>query len=211
MSLQSIDSEEQLNQSLQASDRAVIYFCEEWETNYASLSASVETAAKSFKDVTFFKVLAEKSPKIALKYDVKEVPTFIIFQSGIEVDRVRMEQTLLNSPSSFKFTYPYKSSTKGNEFYKELVNKAPVLLFMKGDPKEPRCGFSRQIVAILDGICANYSTFDILKDEDVRQGLKTFAEWPTYPQLWVKGELIGGLDIVREMLESGELQEAVKV
>jgi len=70
-------------------------------------------------------------------------------------------------------------------------------------------GFSRQIVAILDGTGSKYSTFDILKDENVRQGLKTYAEWPTYPQLWVKGELIGGLDIIREMLENGELQAAL--
>jgi Grx4 family monothiol glutaredoxin len=70
-------------------------------------------------------------------------------------------------------------------------------------------GFSRQIVAILDGTGSKYSTFDILKDENVRQGLKTYAEWPTYPQLWVKGELIGGLDIIREMLENGEIQAAL--
>lgn len=64
-------------------------------------------------------------------------------------------------------------------------------------------------MAILDGTGSKYSTFDILKDENVRQGLKTYAEWPTYPQLWVKGELIGGLDIIREMLENGELQAAL--
>jgi len=65
-------------------------------------------------------------------------------------------------------------------------------------------------VAILDSIGTPYSTFDILKDENVRQGLKAFAEWPTYPQLWVKGELMGGLDIVKEMLENGELGAAFK-
>ncbi|CAB3374064.1 Hypothetical predicted protein [Cloeon dipterum] len=216
MSVQKIETEEQFDQSLQSSNRVVVYFCEEWETNYATLSASVETAAKSFKDVSFYKILAEKFPKIALKYGVTEVPTFLIFQGGQETGRVNganiAELTVKLHTDSKKvvFSYPYKSDAEGDEFYKGLVNKAPVLLFMKGDPKEPRCGFSRQIVSLLDGINATYSTFDILKDENVRQGLKTFAEWPTYPQLWIKGDLIGGLDIVREMLENGELEAALK-
>lgn len=78
----------------------------------------------------------------------------------------------------------------------ELVSAAPVMLFMKGTPSGPQCGFSRQIVAILRENGVKYGFFNILADEDVRQGLKEFADWPTFPQLWVKGELVGGLDIV---------------
>lgn len=78
----------------------------------------------------------------------------------------------------------------------ELVKAAPVMLFMKGTPSEPRCGFSRQMVSILRENSVKYGFFNILADEDVRQGLKEFADWPTYPQLWIKGELVGGLDIV---------------
>lgn len=78
----------------------------------------------------------------------------------------------------------------------ELVKAAPVMLFMKGTPSEPRCGFSRQMVSILRENNVKYGFFNILADEDVRQGLKEFADWPTYPQLWIKGELVGGLDIV---------------
>ncbi|KAJ5581173.1 hypothetical protein N7450_007474 [Penicillium hetheringtonii] len=84
----------------------------------------------------------------------------------------------------------------------ELVKAAPVMLFMKGTPSSPQCGFSRQLVGILRERSIKYGFFNILADEDVRQGLKEFAEWPTFPQLWVAGELVGGLDIVREEINA---------
>lgn len=79
----------------------------------------------------------------------------------------------------------------------KLVKAAPVMLFMKGTPAAPQCGFSRQIVAILRERSVKFGFFNILADDEVRQGLKEFADWPTYPQLWIGGELVGGLDIVR--------------
>ncbi|KAI1460496.1 glutaredoxin [Annulohypoxylon moriforme] len=82
-----------------------------------------------------------------------------------------------------------------------LVKAAPVMLFMKGTPSAPQCGFSRQMVSILRERSVKYGFFNILADDDVRQGLKKFADWPTYPQLWMSGELVGGLDIVKEELE----------
>lgn len=81
-----------------------------------------------------------------------------------------------------------------------LVKAAPVMLFMKGTPSAPQCGFSRQLVAILRENSVKYGFFNILADDEVRQGLKEFADWPTFPQLWVDGELMGGLDIVKEEL-----------
>ncbi|CAK7240066.1 MAG: glutaredoxin [Sporothrix thermara] len=84
----------------------------------------------------------------------------------------------------------------------DLVKAAPVMLFMKGTPGEPQCGFSRQLVAILREHGVKYGFFNILADDEVRQGLKEFADWPTYPQLWMKGELVGGLDIIKEELEN---------
>lgn len=98
-----------------------------------------------------------------------------------------------------------------NARLKNIINSSPVMLFMKGDPGAPRCGFSKTTIGILTEYTdVKYSTFDILTDNEVRQGLKEYSNWPTYPQLYVKGELIGGLDIIREMHESGELFEELK-
>jgi Grx4 family monothiol glutaredoxin len=82
-----------------------------------------------------------------------------------------------------------------------LVKAAPVMLFMKGTPSAPQCGFSRQLVALLRENSVKYGFFNILADDEVRQGLKEFADWPTFPQLWVDGELVGGLDIVSPTME----------
>ena len=98
-------------------------------------------------------------------------------------------------------TVPQMSSTQSqkeelNKRLSELVKAAPVMLFMKGTPSTPQCGFSRQLVGILRENGVRYGFFNILADEEVRQGLKIWADWPTFPQLWVGGELVGGLDIV---------------
>jgi Grx4 family monothiol glutaredoxin len=92
------------------------------------------------------------------------------------------------------------AATSKEELHKrlsELVKAASVMLFMKGTPSAPQCGFSRQLVALLRENGVRYGFFNILADDEVRQGLKEFADWPTFPQLWVGGELVGGLDIVR--------------
>ncbi|VDM97163.1 unnamed protein product [Thelazia callipaeda] len=89
-----------------------------------------------------------------------------------------------------------------DERLKSLINQAPLMLFMKGTPDSPKCGFSKQIVILLRGINADFSTFDVLKDEEVRQKLKRYSNWPSYPQLYLNGELIGGLDIVKEELKN---------
>ncbi len=87
----------------------------------------------------------------------------------------------------------------------ELVSKSDVLLFMKGSPLFPQCGFSSRAVAILNHLGADFASVDVLQDQGVRQGIKTFSDWPTIPQLYVKGEFVGGSDIMMEMYESGEL------
>jgi Grx4 family monothiol glutaredoxin len=97
---------------------------------------------------------------------------------------------------------PEQSKEALNARLTELVKAAPVMLFMKGTPSSPQCGFSRQLVGILRERSIKYGFFNILADEDVRQGLKEFADWPTFPQLWVDGELVGGLDIVREEINA---------
>ena len=91
---------------------------------------------------------------------------------------------------------------------KQQVESHPVVLFMKGTPQFPQCGFSASVVEVLKACgVKNLHTVNVLEDPDIRQGIKDYANWPTIPQLYVKGEFVGGADIVREMQESGELQK----
>lgn len=91
----------------------------------------------------------------------------------------------------------------------DIVKSNDVVLFMKGTPLFPQCGFSSRAVAILDHLGVNYEAVDVLQDMDVRQGIKSYSDWPTIPQLYVKGEFVGGSDIMMEMFEAGELQQAI--
>ena len=92
----------------------------------------------------------------------------------------------------------------------EIVKANDVVLFMKGTALFPQCGFSSRAIAILDRLGATYETVDVLQDPEIRAGIKDYSEWPTIPQLYVKGEFVGGSDIMMEMFESGELQELLQ-
>ena len=96
-----------------------------------------------------------------------------------------------------------------NAQIEELIGSADLFLFMKGTPEMPQCGFSANSIAILNSLNVNYKTFNILEDMDIREGLKVYANWPTYPQLYIKGQLAGGNDIITEMYHSGELQNVI--
>ena len=90
------------------------------------------------------------------------------------------------------------------------INNDEICLFMKGTPETPQCGFSMTVVNILKIMNLKFSSVDVLKDEKIRQGIKEFSDWPTIPQLYVKGKFVGGCDIVKEMYENKELQNLVK-
>ncbi|WP_333571225.1 Grx4 family monothiol glutaredoxin [Sphingomonas sp.] len=89
----------------------------------------------------------------------------------------------------------------------QLVDSNDVLLFMKGSPLFPQCGFSSRAIAILNHLGVEFESVDVLQDQGIRQGIKAFSDWPTIPQLYVKGEFVGGSDIMMEMYESGELTQ----
>ena len=93
-----------------------------------------------------------------------------------------------------------------HDFIANAVTENPVVLFMKGVPEEPRCGFSGVVVQILDHLGADFVGVDVLQNDAIREGIKTYSDWPTIPQLYVKGEFVGGADIIREMFQSGELK-----
>ena len=92
----------------------------------------------------------------------------------------------------------------------EIVKGADVVLFMKGTPLFPQCGFSSKAIAILEHLGVDYGSVDVLQDQEIRQGIKAFSDWPTIPQLYVKGEFVGGSDIMMEMFEAGELHQLME-
>ncbi|KAF2970226.1 hypothetical protein GQX73_g3405 [Xylaria multiplex] len=123
--------------------------------------------------------------------------------NGVSVTSVEaVERPAVDEIEAETETDPVKAKEELFKRLGELVKAAPVMLFMKGTPSAPQCGFSRQLVALLRERSVKYGFFNILADDEVRQGLKEFADWPTYPQLWMDGELVGGLDIIKEELEN---------
>lgn len=168
---------------------------------------------------------AEDMSEISETYDVTAVPFLVLVRNGevletvsgssaakvrsavethAKKDPVESAPEIPNGnhaekPAADVAEIPQDLERRKEELFKrlaDLVKAAPVMLFMKGTPSEPKCGFSRQMVAILRENSVKYGFFNILADDEVRQGLKEYADWPTYPQLWVDGELVGGLDIV---------------
>jgi monothiol glutaredoxin len=110
---------------------------------------------------------------------------------------------------------PFRPEDKGDsmaidQYIDTEVKSNDVVLFMKGTPQFPMCGFSGQVVQILDYLGVSYKGLNVLESDDLRQGIKTYSNWPTIPQLYVKGEFVGGCDIVREMFQAGELQSLLK-
>ena len=100
--------------------------------------------------------------------------------------------------------------TNVNEKIKDIITKNDVVLFMKGTPEMPQCGFSMIVINILKELKVKFSGINVLADPEIRQGIKDFSNWPTVPQLYIKGEFIGGCDIAKEMYEKGELQKILK-
>lgn len=170
---------------------------------------------------TWLSINAEELSDISETYDVTAVPFLVLVRNGVVLDTVSgssalkvraaielhagtsVTPTVADAVTADEAVNGDKSEVdperKKDELFKrlgDLVKAAPVMLFMKGTPSGPQCGFSRQLVALLRENSVKYGFFNILADDEVRQGLKEYAEWPTYPQLWIDGELVGGLDIV---------------
>ena len=100
--------------------------------------------------------------------------------------------------------------SEANQRIDQIVKNNDIVLFMKGTALFPQCGFSSRAVAILDHLGVTFETVDVLQDPEIRQGIKDYSEWPTVPQLYVKGEFVGGSDIMMEMFQAGELQQLIE-
>jgi len=214
-----IKSEGDYTQAISAPVMAVVHFTADWAPECATIKAVLEELGKdpALAQVKFYQLQAESLPELSMKHEIVAVPTVLLFRQGKAIDRV-------DGVNAVELTKKVKShaATKLSDLsqipvpkedlntkLKRLINAHKCMLFMKGHPDEPKCGFSKQTVAIFKDLNAEYGTFDILTDDEVRQGLKTYSNWPTFPQLYIDGDLIGGLDIIKEMIEAGELQTMI--
>uniref|UniRef100_A0A1B6FH87 Thioredoxin domain-containing protein n=1 Tax=Cuerna arida TaxID=1464854 RepID=A0A1B6FH87_9HEMI len=215
MGVLEISKYEDFNSIIKGNELVVVHFYADWAEQCKNMDSVLIELSKrpDLQGVKFAKLSAEDIPEVSLAFKITAVPTFVLLRKGTQVDRVdganAAELTQKVTKQANKVIIPAMSEGKEDleSRLKTLITSSPVMLFMKGDRQEPKCGFSRQIVQILNEHNASYKTFDILQDQTVREGLKKFSNWPTYPQLYISGELVGGLDIVKELVASGELKE----
>jgi len=217
--------------------KSVLFFWSAWHEATApqgSTSKLFETLASSLPELSFYRVEAEVQTDLSSTYNISVVPSFVILNGEQILDTIegaddvaKLTQAISvlrnvsatgaistgNDAAAATSDAPNQVSPEEalNRRLKQLVGSSQVLLFMKGSASAPKCGFSRQAVDLLTEAMISFGTFDILSDDDVRQGLKEYSDWPTYPQLYVNGELVGGLDILKEMKEEGDLAEQLDV
>jgi len=191
----------------------VVHFWAPWAEQCKQMNEVLEELSKANNDVVFLKLEAEEVAEISMKYEVEAVPTFLFIKNEKVIGKMngadapqltKLVKQHINTVAPMSVGQEKDPKAALEERLKKLINAAPCMLFMKGNPDEPKCGFSRQMIGIMNQHKAVFSSFDILSDPEVRQGLKEFSNWPTYPQLYVNGELVGGLDIIKEMVEDGE-------
>ncbi|CAM1507311.1 Fc.00g069520.m01.CDS01 [Cosmosporella sp. VM-42] len=212
----SIAQWEELLKSVPSTTLVIISFHAPWAAPCAQMATVLSTLTSEYPvteppTTKWVSINAEELSDISEAYDVTAVPFLVLLRDGQVIETVSGSSALKNRPmpspppnGADVDTAPAEEQDpekKKEELFKrlaDLVKAAPVMLFMKGTPSSPQCGFSRQMVGLLRENSVKYGFFNILADDEVRQGLKEYAEWPTYPQLWIDGELVGGLDIVKE-------------
>lgn len=230
MSIATLNNDSELNKYLEKSKENVLIihftasFGEQRSSQINDVLDEVLNNKSAFGPVEALLVDVEKCKEVSSKYNVTSVPTCIIVAKEKEYERIEgINIALLTrkiKEAVFK-NFPVNApALPGAELEKEgsledklnkLIGKAPVMVFMKGNRDGPRCKFSRELVSIFEEMKVEYETFDILEDEEVRQGLKAYKNWPTYPQVYVNSNLIGGIDIIKELKEIGELKSTLGV
>jgi len=208
---------------------SLINFWAPWAEPCKQMNQVVLELARKYPQVLALQVEAETQADIAESFEIESVPSFIVLRGHTLLERIVGADAAALTDAIAKHTRPPPSvkalsstdltpakAPTAEETQEQLhqrltaiMNKDKVVLFMKGDPDAPRCGFSRRIVGVLRDQGIAFSHFDILSDDSVRTGLKVLNNWPTFPQLIINGEFVGGLDIVNEMVENGELKELV--
>lgn len=204
----------------------VVHFKSDWYEPCKQVSKVLEELSKTRKDVQFVQVDSEGTLEVSEAFRIDFVPTVVFLSSekdkkaplaivkGAKIPLIVKTVSMMKVPlvqkqpaKTFEGSASPPATVSLKSRIETLLKQAPVMLFMKGDRESPRCGFSSQMIEILNKHKINYMTFDILEDDSIRQGLKEYSNWPTYPQLYIEGKLIGGLDIVMEMIEDGDFEE----
>ncbi|KAG7200815.1 hypothetical protein KM043_003186 [Ampulex compressa] len=216
MPVTDLGTQKEFEDYTKSKELTVVHFYAPWAEQCSQINAVLEdlSTQEEYRSAKFARIEAEKVPKVSVKTGISAVPTVLLIKNDTVIDRIdgahpaavaekvkmhlRTVDTLLDEV--------LKPRENLESRLKKLIHQSPCMLFMKGNAANPRCGFSRTIVSLLDSYKADYQTFDILQDNAVREGLKKYSNWPTYPQLYINGDLIGGLDIVKEMSEAGELE-----
>ncbi|KAL5967478.1 Glutaredoxin-3 [Taenia solium] len=189
----------------------LLYLFAPWAAECQQITEVFQTLAADCenKNVRFGMVNAEEVQDFCKKNDVSAVPVVLFFKNGESVARVQGANAAELTKTVVSLRDKHDVQENLNVRLKALINKAPIMLFMKGTPEEARCGFSRKMLEILHKHNVKFDSFNVLGDEAVREGLKVYSDWPTYPQLYAHGELIGGVDIVTQLAESNELLSAL--
>lgn len=209
---------------------SLLNFWAPWAEPCTQMNEEVTKHAKEHPNLLVLNIEAEEQADIAESFEIASVPTFIVLRGhtllarieGADTTKLTSEITNYTRTTPKALSYTDKSPAapppaekqetkeERDERLRGLMTQERVMLFMKGSPDVPRCGFSRQTVALLRERGVEFGYFDILTDETVRSGLKELNNWPTFPQLIVDGEFVGGLDILREMVKNDEFDEVVK-
>lgn len=216
MALSELKTEADYTAAVSSPCLTAVHFLASWAPECATVTAVLQELAREEQlqgKAVFYELSAEDLAEVSMKHEIQAVPTVLLFRAGKAVDRVdgvnavELTKKVRSHAQAGPPTLPQAPKEDLNTKLKRLISAHKCMLFMKGNPEEPKCGFSKTTIGLLTDLEADYGTFDILTDDEVRQGLKEFSKWPTYPQLYVDGELVGGLDILKELLESGELKE----
>ncbi|RLV96331.1 Monothiol glutaredoxin-3 [Spathaspora sp. JA1] len=210
-----------------------LYFYTTWAPPCKTMGSVFQTIAESKANdssILFLSINADDLSEISEIFEVNAVPYFILIRNATilkelsgadpkefvsalnqfsnsqpeEQQQPVIEKKPVEKDDEEEKPQQEESEDELNQRLKKLTTAAPIMLFMKGSPSSPQCGFSRQLVAILREHQIRFGFFDILKDDSVRQGLKKFSDWPTFPQLYISGEFQGGLDIIKENIEEDE-------
>ncbi|KAF8268993.1 thioredoxin [Lactarius quietus] len=192
--------QELLSQDLQRI--SLLYFWAPWAAPCTQMTEVVRALAGKYPTLLLLQIEAEVDEEITESFEIESVPSFIVLRGHTLLARITGADAAASPKSSRNMSSAPASAISDSEELdqrlRRLMNQSAVVLFMKGSPDAPRCGFSRKVCGLLSDTGVEFSYFDILTDES-----------HTYPQLIIKGEFVGGLDIVREMADSGELRELV--